>query len=94
MRCTDSRKWVTWHGLALNITTDLSVFQQIRPCGFTANIMTRLADETSESLDFNTLTRRLAFHLAKHLDLDEHTPIQSSSSHDLTDVLAIMGIAN
>ncbi|MBL4634418.1 MAG: lipoyl(octanoyl) transferase LipB, partial [Kofleriaceae bacterium] len=27
------RKWVTFHGLALNVNTDLSYFQRINPCG-------------------------------------------------------------
>ncbi|MEJ7598537.1 MAG: lipoyl(octanoyl) transferase LipB [Kofleriaceae bacterium] len=37
------RKWVTFHGLALNVTTDLAYFQRINPCGFEANVMTSMA---------------------------------------------------
>ena len=37
------RKWVTFHGLALNVTTDLSYFARINPCGFEASVMTSLA---------------------------------------------------
>jgi lipoyl(octanoyl) transferase len=37
------RKWVTFHGLALNVTTDLSYFRRINPCGFESNVMTSLA---------------------------------------------------
>ena len=36
------RKWVTFHGLALNVTTDLSYFARINPCGFEASVMTSL----------------------------------------------------
>jgi lipoyl(octanoyl) transferase len=36
------RKWVTFHGLALNVTTDLSYFARINPCGFEATVMTSL----------------------------------------------------
>lgn len=39
------RRWVTWHGLALNVDVDLGVFERINPCGFDADIMTSLADE-------------------------------------------------
>ncbi len=37
--------WVTYHGFALNVNTDLSYFQKIRPCGFESTIMTSIAKE-------------------------------------------------
>jgi lipoate-protein ligase B len=37
------RKWITFHGLALNVATDLSYFARINPCGFDASVMTSLA---------------------------------------------------
>jgi lipoyl(octanoyl) transferase len=39
------RKWVTFHGLALNVTSDLSYFARINPCGFEASVMTSLATQ-------------------------------------------------
>ncbi len=45
------RRWVTWHGVALNVSTDLNAFQEFRPCGLESNVMTRLGDHTDESLD-------------------------------------------
>jgi len=39
------RRWVTFHGLALNVTTDLSYFARINPCGFEARVMTSLAEQ-------------------------------------------------
>ncbi len=38
------RKWVTFHGLALNCVNDLKPFYLISPCGFSPDVMTRLAD--------------------------------------------------
>lgn len=38
------RRWVAWHGFALNLRTDLDVFQSFRPCGLDPNVMTRLCD--------------------------------------------------
>lgn len=38
------RKWVTWHGLALNVTPDLGVYRRILPCGLPQDTVTRLAD--------------------------------------------------
>ena len=37
------RRWITFHGFALNVTTDLSRFFAINPCGFRAEVMTSLA---------------------------------------------------
>ena len=37
------RRWVTFHGLALNVTTDLAYFARINPCGFEASVMTSMA---------------------------------------------------
>ncbi|HEU0036742.1 MAG TPA: lipoyl(octanoyl) transferase LipB [Kofleriaceae bacterium] len=39
------RKWVTFHGLALNVTTDLSYFGRINPCGFESSIMSSIEDQ-------------------------------------------------
>lgn len=41
------RKWVTFHGLALNVTTDLSYFGRINPCGFESTVMTSLQAQRS-----------------------------------------------
>jgi lipoate-protein ligase B len=41
------RRWVTWHGLALNVTLDLEAFRTFQPCGLDAALMTRLADHAA-----------------------------------------------
>lgn len=38
------RRWVTYHGLALNCVNDLKPFHLISPCGFAPEVMTRLED--------------------------------------------------
>lgn len=39
------KQWVTWHGFALNVTTDLAAFDRIVPCGIPGVVMTSVARE-------------------------------------------------
>ncbi len=43
-----ARQWVTWHGFALNVTTDLSYFDLMVPCGLPEVDMTSVEREMLE----------------------------------------------
>ena len=45
-----ARDWVTWHGFALNVTTDLSYFDLMVPCGISAVEMTSVAREVEHQV--------------------------------------------
>ncbi len=46
-----ARDWVTWHGFALNVVTDLSYFDLIVPCGIQGVEMTSISKEISTRSD-------------------------------------------
>lgn len=46
-----AKRWVTFHGFALNVNPDLSPFRQIKPCGLSGEVMTSMALELSASSD-------------------------------------------
>ncbi|GHT02934.1 octanoyltransferase [Bacteroidia bacterium] len=53
-----SSRYVTMHGLALNINTDLSYFKLINPCGFVDKGVTSLQQELGHEIDFETFKKR------------------------------------
>ena len=66
------RRWVTYHGFALNLHTDLEAFRGFHPCGLDAGVMTRLADH-AELPPGNVLAEVLVVkHLCRVFDL--HLP--------------------
>ena len=64
------RRWVTYHGFALNVATDMTAFERFQPCGLSANVMTRLIDHAD--IPPNTLlTEVLAIkHLCEVFELE------------------------
>jgi lipoyl(octanoyl) transferase len=53
-----ARDWVTWHGFALNVTTDLSYFDLMVPCGIAEVEMTSIAREVGASATLEARTRQ------------------------------------
>lgn len=43
------RKWVTFHGVAINVVNSLAPFQLISPCGYQFEVMTRVEDLIPEN---------------------------------------------
>jgi len=52
-------RYVTMHGLALNVNTDLSYFSYINPCGFTDKAVTSMQKELGREVDFEEVEERM-----------------------------------
>lgn len=73
------RKWVTFHGLALNVTTDLAYFRRINPCGFESSVMTTMAEQLGAA-DFAAVKAALAGELGTTLDRSCESPPSTSTT--------------
>lgn len=62
IRCS---RWVTMHGFAFNINTDLDYFEYIVPCGISDRGVTSLAAEVGHPIDEQQARARIAHHLAE-----------------------------
>lgn len=85
------RRGCTFHGLAFNITTDMSPFSHINPCGFAGQPMTRLqdiVDEPVREIDIVHVGRLLAGQLARAIDLDWNIEPTHDEKHPLAVVTA------
>ena len=67
VRCS---RWVTMHGFALNVTTDLDYFDHIVPCGIDDRGVTSLAEETDASLAVDDVRGPIAEHFADLFDTE------------------------
>jgi len=54
-----SSRFVTMHGFALNINTDLNYFSLINPCGLKDKGVTSLSNELDREIDFDTCKMQL-----------------------------------
>ena len=59
------RRWVTWHGFALNVHADLSDFARFRPCGLDPALMANLDEFADVPEGLAAVEERIEVHFRK-----------------------------
>ena len=60
VRCS---RWVTMHGFAFNVNTDLSYFKHIVPCGIDDKAVTSMQHELGKEISMEEVKQKLLGHL-------------------------------
>lgn len=63
-------RWITMHGFALNVNTDLSHFEYIVPCGIQGKTVTSLEKELGKKLDYQEVKNKIKKHFANIFDCE------------------------
>lgn len=66
VRCS---RWVTMHGFAFNVNTDLKYFKNIVPCGIDDKDVTSMERELGFKPDIDEVKQKLKHHIAKLFDM-------------------------
>jgi len=66
-------RWVTKHGLAFNINSDMSYFQHIVPCGITDKAVTSLEKELGRKVDMEEVKQKFKKHFTEIFECELET---------------------
>lgn len=65
-----SSRWVTMHGFAFNVNTNLEYFNYIVPCGIQDKAVTSLQKELGYEVDMKEVEEKLKIHLASIFEME------------------------
>ncbi len=62
--------WVTYHGFALNVNTEMSYFHLIKPCGLKPETMTSMEVLTGKKQDMESVKREVVSNFSRVFEVD------------------------
>ncbi|OGC77367.1 MAG: lipoyl(octanoyl) transferase [candidate division Zixibacteria bacterium RBG_16_40_9] len=65
-----AKKWITFHGLAINVNTDLKNFSYIHPCGMLDKEVTSLAELLRKKIEPQKVKDKIVNHFGEVFDLN------------------------
>ncbi len=72
-------RWITMHGFAFNINTDLSLFNGIIPCGIKDKAVTSLEKELNKKITLEEVKNKLLKNFKELFEYDDYQIIDKSS---------------
>lgn len=75
VRCS---RWITMHGFALNVNTDLDYFNHIIPCGIQNKKVTSIREELGHDADMEEIKKKLKNNFSRVFNVELVNPDQNS----------------
>lgn len=72
-------RWITMHGLALNVNNDLSYFNKIIPCGIFHKDVTSISSELGKEIDINNISDSVMKNLQSVFKINQITNLELNS---------------
>jgi lipoyl(octanoyl) transferase len=66
-----SSRWVTMHGFALNVNTDLGYFDNIIPCGIRGKAVTSLEAELNKKVPLTEIKEKILAHFKNEFQVED-----------------------